>query len=169
MCLRMRMEVWYEDNLHGIVQAFRCTALPSHGLLCLMNLMRWDAARLLWVHKCINICLFYSRVWLPSAYNCWVWLFLQVSFWELLNWLSPESICDERLSENDWKKSWNCCCVESAWFWAPPKRPLIVEKKLSMKPPAASWNKDKEPSIPHLNCRIRKEDIQSLSIPSEPS
>ena len=58
MCWRVRMEGWYEDDFRGTAQAFRCKALPSHGLLCHMNLMRRDTARLLCVHKCINICLF---------------------------------------------------------------------------------------------------------------
>jgi len=40
MCLRMRMEVWYEDDFHRTVQTFICKALPSRGLLCLTNLTR---------------------------------------------------------------------------------------------------------------------------------
>jgi len=39
MCLRMRMEGWYEDDLHGTAQVFRCRALPSKGLLCHTNFM----------------------------------------------------------------------------------------------------------------------------------
>ena len=34
MCLRMLMGGWYEDDLHGTAQVFRCKAFPSHGLLC---------------------------------------------------------------------------------------------------------------------------------------
>ena len=34
MCLRMLMEGWYEDDLHGPAHAFKYKAFPSHGLLC---------------------------------------------------------------------------------------------------------------------------------------
>jgi hypothetical protein len=65
MCLQMRMEGWYEDDLHGSAQVCRCKAFPSHGLLCHTNFMSWGTVPLLFIHSCINICLVYSRVVLP--------------------------------------------------------------------------------------------------------
>jgi hypothetical protein len=67
MCLHVRMEGWYEDDLHGTAQACRCKTFPSHGLLCHTNFMSWGTARLLCVHNCINMCLVYSLVELPIA------------------------------------------------------------------------------------------------------